>query len=155
MEKDIAHLEREFSLSQAASLPNEGFRAFVACRFTSKSHLFLGKRLILFRTFMGKPDIVETFTMVDGFCDIEDGAKVEIESSDKQAYEITHTPIELAPGVFVWLPRFTLFERYVHEGAYRSRLSVVIRSPHNPSYSLVEGAYYLVDQRKFEEISKG
>ncbi len=147
-------LERQFTASQATNLTDPQYRAFMDGHFTAKTSMFLGKEMTLFDIFIGEPRHLNTFTLLDAWCNIDEGASIEL-GDGEQKWEVGHEPVELAAGVFVWMPRFTMIERYLHDGIYRSRISMSIRTTHNPRVRLVEGTNYLVNKKDFSDILKG
>lgn len=147
--------EREFATRQASSLTDRQFRSFMAGCFTSKPTLMLNRDLVLFSGVAGKPTLSQAYTLVDAWCDIQDGACVELQDGLGIRRTVGHEPVELAEGVFVWMPRYTMIERFLQNGVYQSRISVAIRSMHNPNYPLIESSNYLVPQHVFDTICKG
>lgn len=149
-------LERDFALRQASTLDDRQFRAFVAGCYTTKLSLGDRRNLVLFRQQNGVAKRLETFTLTDAWFDLDEGLAIELTDESGKVRVIDQEPVELADGVFVWMPRYTMIERVLQpDGEYASRISAAIRLRHNPEYPLVEGSNYLVSEYVFGTLAKG
>lgn len=158
MKSEIDHLqlERQFCADAAsATLPDDQLREFHSGHYTVKMSLCRNKKLYLFQAQGGVPTGIRTLRLVDVDFTLDNGFSVEMEGfpMPEATRVFSHEPRRVAPGVFVWLPRFTMAERYTYQGMLKSRVGVTIRSPHSPDRSLVDGHYYLVDDRRLDLIT--
>lgn len=151
---DHLALERQFCNIAAESLPDEHLREFHSGHYTIKMSLCPKKKLYLFQALNGKPENLRVLQLIEADFTLDEGFSLEMGGFPMpEATRIfDHTPQRVAPGVFLWLPRFTMVERYTYQGMPKSRVGVVVRSIHTPERSLSEGKHYLVDARRLDMI---
>lgn len=149
--------ERTFSLDQASSsLSPDAFKRFVNGKYTAKLSLFAGKTLQVFTVKNNQPHPTATIKCADAYFNLDDGIVIDLDVDDGQAIhhvEVSHEPVEVVPGVFLWSPRYSMVERYLHQGVYLSRVSIAIRTASGPARALVEGAAYCLDARNFAMLT--
>lgn len=124
-------------------------------KYTAKLSLYPGKKLMTFKLVNGVPVRLSTITMMDADIDPDGGPEIDVDIDDGNAVHqdtIGQVPLEVGAGVFLWMAKFTMVERYMHEGIWQTRLSLAVRSPHNINQPLVEGKVYLADERKFNQL---
>ena len=147
---DHLALERQFSNTAAEHLPDDHLREFHSGHYTVKVSLCPKKKLYLFQASAGRPTNLQVLQLLDTDFTLDEGFSLEVGGfpAPETTRLFDHSPRRLAPGVFMWLPRFTMVERYTYQGMPKSRVGVVIRSTHNPERQLTEGKWYLVDARR-------
>lgn len=148
--------ERTFSIDQASTLGDEAYRRFVGGKYTAKLSMFAGKTLQAFTVKNNKPNPTATIACLDAYFNLDDGMVIDLDIDDGNAVhrvEISHEPVEVLPGVFLWCPRYCMVERYLHQGVYISRVSLAIRTPSGPARALMEGINYVMDQRNFAMLT--
>lgn len=149
-------LERDFALRQASTLDDRQFRAFVAGCYTAKLSLGVQRDLVLFNSSKTSPRRADTFTLTDAWFDLDEGLAIELTDESGKVRIIDQEPTELADGVFIWMPRYTMIERVLQaSGEYTSRISAAVRLRHNPNHPLIEGSNYLVSEYVFNTLTKG
>jgi hypothetical protein len=153
-DKTDADLEREFALAHALNLPDTQMRRFVRGCFSSTHKIFPGKYLTLFAARDGGLQQVGRFVATAADFDLEAGITFTLRGLNK-TWHIGHTPVEVAENVFVWAPKFATVERYLFQGQYVSRMTICVRSLHNPNTHVIDGTYYLTDERVYLNLTKG
>ena len=153
-DKTDTEQEREFALAQALNLPDAQMRRFVQCCFSSTHKVFPGKYLTLSVAKDGNLRQVGRFVTAVADFDLEDGLSFTLRGPDR-VWKIGHTPVEVAENVFVWAPKFTTVERYLFQGQYVSRMTICVRSLHNPNSHVIDGTHYLTDERVYLTLTKG
>ena len=151
---DHLALERQFSNTAAEHLPDDHLREFHSGHYTVKVSLCPKKKLYLFQASAGRPTNLQVIQLLDTDFTLDEGFSLEVGGfpAPETTRLFDHSPRRLAPGVFMWLPRFTMVERYIYQGMPKSRVGVVIRSTHSPERQLVDGKWYLVDARRLDLI---
>lgn len=151
---DHLALERQFSNTAAEHLPDDHLREFHSGHYTVKVSLCPKKKLYLFQASAGRPTNLQVIQLLDTDFTLDEGFSLEVGGfpAPETTRLFDHSPRRLAPGVFMWLPRFTMVERYIYQGMPKSRVGVVIRSTHSPERQLMEGKWYFVDARRLDLI---
>ena len=128
--------------------PVEPFTYFIACDSKRNlpwytSSMFKGRCLYLFHVIDGKPSKVNTYEIVDGWCDVPCGP-ITVQDSAVFKFKVGSAPVSLAPGIEIWVPSVAAYLCPL-EGLGNFRMSgVAIRSQFDPDTAPVEGAMYLV-----------
>lgn len=148
--------ERAFAKAVASSLPDDEYRRFFGGSFTAKTGVTTGSKLVIFKVIDGQPELLETLTATHCEFNFDEGAAIEFTSDVlmSEPFMVGHEPVEIAPGVFLWMPKFSLVERFLANGLYQSRIGLALRLPHNPRLNLREGECYAVEPYKLEMIRK-
>jgi hypothetical protein len=108
--------------------------------------VYPGKRLVVYHLFLGKPEVQDTFTLIDADLDTDLGLGSKWESSDSTITYVDHEPAEIYPGVFIWHPQKSTIERVVLKNKKTSiRMSLLLRMPHHP------GCTYVLEENIFND----
>lgn len=147
-------LERTWAEGAAsAELTASEYQWWSMMRSAHRFLLQIGQKVLVWKVFMQAATVQETWTVVDLDLDPVTGLAMLLQrDGDRKEVWVSHTPVLLAPGVFIWLPYYIDYQFIPKaEGESRHiRFSALVRMQFNPN-TREEQVNYIGDRHSFED----
>ena len=121
------------------------YAAWTRTRCSHRMVLRQGSHMLLWQAKDGRPAGQRTVQVGDFDASSHDGAQVSLGLGGREIV-VSHSPVLLAPNLFVWLPFYIDLQRVPADAGTQdkvTRFSLIARAVSNPAEGVVEGAYYL------------
>ena len=129
-------------------LAPEAASRFEGCRVSHRFMAFQGKELVVYKLFIGKPSVVSVLSCRGASLDFTNGISSMWATPDRML-TVGHTPIEVAPSVFLWHTYHSDLQYVPHKGVYATRFSMLFKAKHHPSVK-IDGEIYIQERAGFD-----
>lgn len=122
---------------------------FNACKASHRFMAFRGKDLIVYEVIAGKRTIAETFSCKSVSLSIVDGMESVWSSAYGEDVRVSHTPVEIAPSVFMWHAYCSEVQYLPYKGIYTARFPLIYKCQHHPKMRL-ENTLYIQERAMYD-----
>ena len=129
----------------------EGQDRWEACKSSHRFLSFIGKQLIIF-TYdkLHRPVLVDRLMMQGLSLTSGSGLTSQWFKSNGTLITVSHTPIEVAPSVFLWHTFDSNLQYVPHKGEFNVKTSMLFKAQHNINYKHV-GPHYILESAQYQQ----
>jgi hypothetical protein len=148
-------LERQYSDIFAQRLSQPAIDRWEAGRSAHRFAAYKDKQLVVFSLFYGEPQTKRVLTCTEVGLSIDNGLSSVWSDGEGHKIEVGHTPVEVAPSVFLWHVFHSSVSYLPHKGNFEVKLPLAYRSAHNVHKHAVDGVTYILERAVFDSTFPG
>lgn len=143
--------ERTLVESLVWNLDPEAQERWGTCRSSHRFLSFIGKQLYVFTLDANnKPTVKNLLTMEGINLSDSNGLVSKWRSANGELLSVGHTPMEIAPSVFLWHTFSSDLQYVPHKGVFNVKTSMLFKAEHHIGYKHV-GPHYILEASAFKQ----